>query len=90
MMTGVPVADGDLHERFGTDDHDETALKETICFWTFFLEKNMNCQNSIEWAIRIYYGEQISIFSDHEMRNVDDHVHDFEWRCHPHYQRGVR
>ena len=74
-------------EREPDDDHDE---KETIYFWTFFLEKNMNCQNSIEWAIRIYYGELISIFSDHEMRNVDDHVHDCEWRCHPHYQWGMR
>ena len=42
MMTGVPVADGELHERFETDVHDETVLTETIYFYTFLLEKNVS------------------------------------------------
>ena len=42
MMTGVPDEDGDLHERFETDVHDETVLTETIYFYTFLLEKNVS------------------------------------------------
>ena len=90
-MTYVPDADDVLYARYETDVHDETALMETIYFWTFLLEKNMTCQNRNEWAIRIYYDELISIFSDgHEMMNVVDRVHNCVLRRHPHYQRTMR
>ena len=42
MMIGVPDVDGELHERFETDVHDETVLTETIYFYTFLLEKNVS------------------------------------------------
>ena len=42
MMNGVPDVDGDLYERYETNDHDETALKETIYFYTCLLEKNVS------------------------------------------------
>ena len=86
MMNGVPDADGVLYERYETDVHNETALKEMIYFWTFLLEKNMSCQNGNEWAMKIVFHELILIFFDHyEMRNVDDvRVRDCVWRRHPH------
>ena len=92
MMNGVPDADGVLYERYETDIHDETALMETIYFWTFLLEKNMSCRNMKERAIKIIFDELILIVCNHyEMRNVDNvRVRDCVLRRHPHYQRTMR